>query len=240
MSEPSDKAARVMLRALNWAYDRASISIPTLDSAEDLAKRHLAKRPGLPDKAISDLITWQVGYAGAAGFVSNIGGLITMPLALPANLASVLLIQLRMIAAIAHIRGYEISDERVRTLAFLCLAGRSGTTILQEIGVGLGTKLTARMIMHISDATLSRVNQAIGFKLVTKAGTSGFINLSRVVPLAGGLVGGGFDAVVTRGIGAVARKTFIPVAAADVITAEVPIELSPGDDRVIQLPYSGA
>jgi EcsC protein family len=240
MSEPSDKAARLMLRALNWAYDRASISIPTLGSAEDLAKRHLARRPGLPDKAISDLIAWQVGYAGAAGFVSNIGGLITMPVALPANLASVLLIQLRMIAAIAHIRGYEISDERVRTLAFLCLAGRSGTTVLQEIGVGLGTKLTARMIMHISDAALSRINQAIGFKLVTKAGTSGLINLSRVVPLAGGLVGGGFDAVVTRSIGAAAKKTFIPVAAAYVITTEVPLMLPPGNDRVIQVPFSGA
>jgi hypothetical protein len=96
------------------------------------------------------------------------------------------------------------------------------------------------MIMHISDATLSRINQAIGFKLVTKAGTSGLINLSRVVPLAGGLVGGGFDAAVTRGIGAAAKRTFIPVAADDVFTTEVTLMLPSGNDRVMEVPFNGA
>jgi uncharacterized protein (DUF697 family) len=227
-----------MMKALNWAYDRASTSIPTLGTAEDLAKSHIARRPGSPDKAIDDLIAWQVGYAGAAGFVSNIGGLITMPVALPANLASVLLIQLRMITAIAHIRGYKISDDRVRTLAFLCLAGSSGATILQEIGVGLGTKLTSRMIMHISSATLTKINQAVGFRLVTKAGTSGLVNLSKAVPFVGGLVGGGFDAAVTRGIGTAAKRLFAPLADEDFVGTEVALATSMGEagDHVIRLP----
>jgi uncharacterized protein (DUF697 family) len=119
-----------------------------------------------------------------------------------------LLIQLRMISAIAHIRGYKISDERVRTLAFLCLTGSSGATILQEIGIGLGTKLTSRIVMNIPAATLGKINQAVGFRLLTKAGSAGLVNFSKVIPLVGGLLGGGFDAAVTRGIGAAAKRLF--------------------------------
>src|ERR1700687_4953461 len=47
-------AASIMMKALNWAYDRASTSIPTLGTAEDLAKSHLARRPVSPEKAIDD------------------------------------------------------------------------------------------------------------------------------------------------------------------------------------------
>jgi hypothetical protein len=232
------RAASVMMNALNWAYDRASTSIPTLGTAEDLAKSHLARRPESPDKAIDDLIAWQVRYAGAAGFMSNVGGLITLPVTLPANLASVLLIQLRMIAAIAHIRGYKVSDERVRTLAFLCLAGNSGATILQEIGVGLGTKLTTRMIMQISTATLTKINQAVGFRLLAKAGSAGLVNLTKVVPLVGGLVGGGFDAAITRGIGAAAKRTFAPVSDQDFDGTAIALatSISEEGDSVTRLP----
>ena len=205
--EPS-QAVAVMTQALNWAYDHAAAAIPGLGSAADLAERHLKSCGGSPEQAIDDLIAWQVGYAGAAGFVSNIGGLITMPVAIPANLASVLLIQLRMVAAIAHLKGYEISDERVRTMAFICLTGSTAATILQEFGISLGTKLSTRLIMQISGATLVKINQAVGFRLVTKAGNLGLINLTKIVPIVGGLVGGAFDATVTRGIGAVAKNVF--------------------------------
>ena len=101
-----------------------------------------------------------------------------------------------------------MNRNQVRTLAFLCLAGSGVANILEEFGVNLGTKLTTRMIMQISGATLTKINQAVGFRLVTKAGTTGLVNLSKVVPFIGGIVGGGFDAFVTRGIGAVAKNVF--------------------------------
>lgn len=70
----------------------------------------------------------------------------------------------------------------------------------------LGTALTAR----VPAAALIRINQAVGFRLITKAGTTGFINLTKWVPVLGGLIGGGFDAALTRGIGAMAKKLFVP------------------------------
>jgi hypothetical protein len=41
----------------------------------------------------------------------------TLPVANPANLTSVLYIQLRMIAAIAHMGDHDISDDQVKSMA---------------------------------------------------------------------------------------------------------------------------
>ncbi len=202
---------KTMMEGLEWAYSQASAHIPGLGSAEDLGESHLKSCGNSVEAAIDDLIMWQTGYAATAGFVTNLGGLITLPVAVPVNLASVLLIQLRMIAAIAHLRGYNIKDPQVRTLAFLSLTGSAAATILQDFGVKLGTKLTTSLIMQISGKTLTRINQAVGFRLVTKAGSTGLVNLTKMVPFVGGFVGGGFDAVVTRGIGEAARRTFTTI-----------------------------
>jgi hypothetical protein len=85
-AEPT-KAMAIMMSALNWAYDRAASAIPGLGSAADLADSHLASSGGSTEKAIDNLIAWQIAYAGAAGFVTGLGGLITMPEAIPANSA---------------------------------------------------------------------------------------------------------------------------------------------------------
>ncbi|MGA7384981.1 MAG: hypothetical protein WBW81_09940 [Methylocella sp.] len=133
-----------MMQALEWGYEHATAAIlPGLDSAVDLAESHLKSCGGNREKAINHLIARHVGYAGAVGFVSNIGGFITMPVTVPVNVGSVFLIQLRVIAAIAHLRGYPVKDEQVKTLAFICLTGSSAAAVLQEAGIGLGAKLAA-------------------------------------------------------------------------------------------------
>jgi hypothetical protein len=203
------KAVALMLRAMHWAYDTVNHGGLGFDSAPDMAGKYRARAKS-EDGAIDSLIRWHVTYAGTAGFVTGVGGLITLPVAIPADLASVLSLQLRMIAAIAHIRGYETTDPDVQTLAFICLAGNSGTEILKEFSIKIGTKFTQRGIAQISGTTLIRINQAVGFRLVTKAGTTGLINLSKWVPVLGGFIGGGFDATLTRGIGVMAKKTFKP------------------------------
>jgi len=211
-AEPS-KAVAVMTQALEWLYERAITNIPELglESAVDLAESHLKSSGGNRDEAVDRLVTWYVVYAGAAGFASNVGGVIMMPVAIPANVTSVFLIQLRMIAAIAHLRGYSVKDEQVKTLAFISLTGSGSTKILQEFGISLTTKLSTRLIMQISGATLRNINQAVGFRLVTKAGTTGLINLTKFVPVVGGVVGGAFDATVTHGIAGAAKNVFKPI-----------------------------
>jgi len=211
-----------MTRALDWAYEQAQANIPGMGSAIDLAKSHLKSAGGAREKAIDDLIAWQIGKAGAAGFVSNLGGIITMPVAVPANLASVLFIQIRMIQAVAYLRGYDINDEQVRTLSLVCLVGSGVTAFAEEMSVNLGIKLSRRIVTKISQETLIKINRAVGFRLLARAGSAGFINLTKIIPFVGGIAGGAFDAVLTRGIGTVAKERFsaIEEISGDAIGAE--------------------
>jgi uncharacterized protein (DUF697 family) len=198
-----------IMRVLDWAYEKAINGIPGLDSASQLASGFMEKEGSLREKANS-LIRWQNAKAGTSGFVTGIGGLMTLPVAIPANLASVVYIQIRMIAAIAHMGGYDLRDEKVKTLVYMCLVGNFAKDILQETGIRLGTKFTAMAIERISEKSLLLINQRVGFRLLATSGTKGMINLGKAVPLVGGIIGGSIDMAATNTIGNMARNTFLP------------------------------
>ena len=201
----------IILKAANWAYDRALTGVSTagVESAEELADSYL-NQGGTLDSQVDSLIRWQVTKAASAGFVTGLGGFIAMPITLPANLTSVMFIQLRMIAAIAKMGGLDPHDDKVRALAFACLAGNSTITeAMKQVGVQVGKKLTQAAIERISAEFLKKINQAIGFRLITKFGQTGAVNLGKAIPLIGGLIGGTFDGVSTNLVGNVSKKAFI-------------------------------
>ncbi len=167
------RALAAMRQALEWAYDHATEAVPGLGSAVDVAEKHLKAADNAPEKAIDTLIAAHTAYAGVTGFVTNLGGVMTLPVSIPANVASVLALQLRLIAAIAHLRRYDPSDQRVKTMAFLCLTGTGAATVLQDVGVSMGTKLTTQVIGGLSTVVLPRVNHAVGKRLASAIGGSG-------------------------------------------------------------------
>jgi len=132
-----------------------------------------------------------------------------LPVAIPANIASVMYVQIRMIAAIAYMGGYDIKDDRVKSLVYVCLLGNASKDILKELGINIGTKLAKSAIEKISGQVILKINQTVGFRLVTKFGTKGVINLGKAVPLVGGIIGGAMDLSSTNIMGNVARDTFI-------------------------------
>ncbi len=198
----------VVMRTLDWAYEKALSGLPGLDSAPELARNYLKLEGSLHDKANS-LIRWQNAKAGTSGFVTGIGGFMTLPVAIPANLASVLFIQVRMIAAIAYMGGLNLRAEKVKTLVYTCLIGNFAKDILQETGIRLGTKFTTLAVERISEKTLLLINQRVGFRLLSTYGTKGMINLSKAIPLVGGIIGGSIDIVSTNLIGNLARNAFL-------------------------------
>ncbi|HEA1012053.1 TPA: EcsC family protein, partial [Escherichia coli] len=60
-----------------------------------------------------------------------------------------------------------------------------------------------------SRETITAINKRVGFRLLTKFGEKGAINLGKMIPLVGGVIGGTFDGVSTNLVGNIARKTFI-------------------------------
>lgn len=197
-----------VMKFLDWAYEKAIAGLPGMDTASQLAEKYMLTGGSLNDQAKA-LIRWQNAKAGTSGFVTGLGGFMTLPVAIPANMASVLYIQMRMIAAIAHMGGYDLRDNKVKTLVYVCLVGNFAKDLVQEAGIRIGTRLTAKAVQNISENVLLTINAKIGFKLLTTGSSKGIINLSKAVPVAGGVVSGAIDTVATSIIGHTARKMFL-------------------------------
>ena len=200
---------REMMNLLDVCYDKALQGVlPGEKSIEELAEDYLAKTNSR-EKAIDKLIGYQTVLCGTNGFITGLGGLLVLPVAISANVAGVIYVQLRMIAAIAHINGYDIYSDQVRTIAYACLTGSSATKVLKNVGIKIGEKVVINVIKKIPVEVLVKINQQVGFRLVTKFGQKGLVNFGKMIPLVGGVVGGAFDTGMTLTIGNIAKKVFL-------------------------------
>jgi hypothetical protein len=195
-------AGGVLRSVLELAID----GVGRLPGAKAAASRHLQRSGGEVDAAIQSIIDSHVRMASAQGFMANIGGLAMLPVAMPANLAGVAVIQTRMVAAIAHLRGYDLADNRVRTALIMCLLG--GEEVARRIATGvLPTSPMAVATAPVFDAELdAQVAHEVAADLATRVGGK---NLALVVtkrlPLIGGGIGAVVDGVATYQIGAYAK-----------------------------------
>ena len=86
-----------------------------------------------------------------------------------------------------------MNSNQVQTLVYMCLTGTTIADIIKETGIQIGTKSLIAAIKKIPGTVLTKINQKIGFRSLTKFGEKGAINLGKLVSIAGGLVGGGVD-----------------------------------------------
>lgn len=196
-------------RVLDEVYQKALSGIPKVSrSVEELADDYISKCES-PEKAAKTLIKAQIAKCGTSGFVTGLGGLITLPVSIPANISSVMYVQMRMVAAIAKIGGYDIRSDQVQTMVYMCLVGTAVTDVAKDIGIKIGEKTLEATIKKIPGTTLTKINQKIGFRLITKFGEKGAINLGKMIPIAGGVIGGGVDVASTSVIAKNAMKMFV-------------------------------
>lgn len=212
IEKPDGEEKRVdkTTQALYAIYDAVLQGVPKASKpVEEFAEDYLSKYYGTPKAAARDLVQWQVAKCGASGFITGLGGFITLPVAIPANLSSVLYVQLRMVAAIAYMGGYDVHSDQVQTLCYLSLVGDTAADILKQVGTKLGERTLTNVIGKVFGATLTRINQRVGFRFITKFGEKGIINLGKAIPFVGGLVSGGLDVVTTSARAHNAIKFFI-------------------------------
>ena len=199
---------KIIMQALNWSYDKAVNGVPGLDSATELAESY-RKKGGNKFDQTNSLIRWQNSKSAISGCITNLGGITTSLVAIPANISSVIFIQIRMIAAIAYIGGYDPKDDQVKTMVYACLTGNAAKEILKEVGIKIGEKMAINAIKGISGKTLTSINQKVEFRLLTKFGEKGVINFNKTIPIIGGVIGATFDCVTTNAVGNAARDLFI-------------------------------
>lgn len=186
-----------------------------------------------PAQAAKSMIKAQVIKCTTSGFVTGFGGLLTMPITIPANIGSVLYVQMRMIACTAQLAGYDLKCDQVQTLIYACLAGVAVNEILKKTGIKLGEKLAVNLIKKIPGSVLTKINQKVGFRFLTKFGQKGLVNLGKMVPGVGAVISGGLDFVETQIIGDRAYKWFF---SGDFSSEERDDETT--DDNVIDVEYT--
>lgn len=197
-----------ILKLLDNCYKKVSNGISHISPPVDEMAEDYLKRSSSPEQAAKDMLKMQIVKCTTSGFVNGFGGILTLPVTIPANLGSVLYVQMRMIACTAYLAGYDISDDQVQTLVYSCLAGLSLGEIAKQFGVKLGEKVATGVIKKIPGSVLTKINQKIGFRLLTKFGQKGLLNLGKLVPGVGAMINGGIDLVETKAIADRAYKMF--------------------------------
>lgn len=200
------------LALVNWISGRALNGQGPFLSAEDLAWEYLNDFSYQDNtERIAALIRWESTKNFSTGFVSGLGGLATLPAAVPASLGASWVVQARLAGAIAAIHGHDVREDRVRTLVLLSLIGNAAKDEFKSMGIQVGNKLARNALRQISGRLIEEINQTVGFRLISNAGQKGIISISKLVPIAGGVMGGLFDGMACRTVGKVADNIFSPV-----------------------------
>jgi EcsC protein family len=194
--------------SMDWAESRLrSVQKDRYDGS------HIGNRAGTAstdvEKVIKRLITESVVAAGSAGFLTGLGGFVTLPLTIPANLAGALVINVRLAGAIAYLRGYDLNDPHTQLMIPLVAVGSDVQVSLSAIGVQVGIKLSQAALNKLPLSVIRQINARVGITLLAKYGTKrAVIAIAKVIPFVGGFVGGGVDAALTAVVGVVAKKAF--------------------------------
>lgn len=179
-----------------------------LPGAKHAAKQLLAQRND-PEAAISRMVAQHIAMASGQGFATNWGGFLLSLVTIPANLAAATFVQARLVAGIAHLRGYELSDPRVRTAILMVMLGPSANADLVSRGVLPSSPLVvatapvfdARLDGQVSRALFDRaMNQVSGKRMGVWA--------AKRIPLVGGGVGAAVDGWSTSTIARHAMAEF--------------------------------
>ena len=198
------------------------------EPVEELARDYLEKYDSV-DEAAEAFMQNQVKKCTVSGFVTGLGGLLTIPVTVPANIASVLYVQMRMIACLAYMGGYDVRSRGVKTMMYACLAGVSLNLIIKELGKKLGSERVDKLLDKIPESSLPSISEKIYAQLAIKTGAKvGSGTLGKAIPFIGGIVNGALDYVETKKLADRADEIFIKhnflLTGEDIVEINVPPE----------------
>lgn len=157
-------------------------------SNEDLAKKIISRRSL---------------KAGEIGALCGVGGLLTLPITMPADLYYCFKIHARTILSIAYIYGWNIHDEDAITDVLLVMGGSTGIDAVRHAGIKVDQDFAKEAVLNkfITKETMRKINRIVSRKIVRQAGKRGFIRLPKLVPIIGAPIGAGLNYFETKAIG---------------------------------------
>ena len=197
-----------VMKILDSCYEKCLNGIPKVSpSVEEMANDYL-KKYKTKEESCKAMIRNQIMKCTTSGFITGFGGFITMPVTLPANVTSVIYVQMRMIACTSYMAGFDLNSDQTQTLVYACLAGVAVNNVMKQASIKFGVKFANGLIKKIPGKVLTKINQKVGFRFITKFGTKGVVNLGKLIPGVGAVIGGGLDLVETKIIAKRSYKWF--------------------------------
>lgn len=160
------------------------------------------------EQAVDAVVSSHLKLAAAGGFATGLGGFITLPVALPANVVEFYLVATRMVAAVASARGYDLRQPEIRAAVLLTLVGADSDDLLQKAGVTATGRLSNLAAQRLPGPALMVVNKAVAFRLISQMGKKALVRMGKALPVVGGVVGAGLDAYLLKRIADQARHEF--------------------------------
>ncbi len=183
-------------------------------SAADIAqhaRRGRGKRR--PEVAVRRIVRRHRWGVTAGGFVTGLGGFLTLPILLPTNVLEFYVQATRMVGAIAAVRGYDLEDEEVRVRVLAALLGEESGDVLKNVGLGPVAGAAARGVARsLPVSPQSQVAGAIGGRLLRRFGLRSARLFGKAIPGLGAVLGAVTDRAQLNRIAKSARRSFPPVA----------------------------
>ncbi|MGG5257572.1 EcsC family protein [Phycicoccus avicenniae] len=200
------QAVRVVDQILDIGIDGKG----PFDPASQVADKALRASGGDREKAVDAIIRSHTALAGAEGFVTGLGGFVTLPIALPANVVAFYALATRMTAAIARVRGHDIDQPQIRAAVLLTLVGADADDLIEKakLAAPMGGTFANLAAQRLPGPASMVVKKGVFFKLVASSGKGVLARFGRGVPVVGGVVGAGVDAVLLRRVAVDAKREF--------------------------------
>ncbi len=199
------------------ALTRAIRGAGPLPPAASAADKQLAEQHGDVERGVHEVIENHVRLAGAGGFVTNLGGVVTAAVTIPANITGLAVIQCRMVAGIAHLRGYDLEDPSVRNAVLVCLLGEDEVARMVKRGRLPGTPYELAVAPPADEESRRAMDRAVSREVAAGlvervVGKRMASTVARRVPMVGGLVGAGADGYQTWQVGRYTDRELRPRA----------------------------
>lgn len=184
-------------KVLNWVVSHDAGQV------EAYIQSLRAKYPDLDNEALARKMLSKASLqAGAAGFVTGMSGVLTLPVTVPANLLATWRIQAVMVIRMAYLFGANRDKEELERDVLLVMAGDAAKDALKAAGVAVGQHWTKKAVDRlITRQVMKQIWKVVPRAVITKAGQKSLMSFARMVPGVGGAVSFGFDWTYAQLIG---------------------------------------
>lgn len=163
--------------------------------------KHDPKWHGNKDKmanhAIYESTLWSIGTGAATG----LGGGFVAIVGVPTDICFTLYSQVKLAATLFTIYGVDTREKSSRPLILAAAAGVTVSELATQLGTSVGVKAIRSALMSIPGKVFAQINKTLGIKLISKAGEKTLVNVAKMMPFLGGVVGGTVNGVMMNACG---------------------------------------